>query len=307
MKNKKGSAILVGIFILLLLGMGIGAYAVFGGAKQSAVDTQTEVITQTSACPIAPTLSVTSVDALAGGIVATVNGYRVNGQLKAGLPASFQLGDEVEVFVNASNYISTKEPIITIEKCGITPMEAEVYATNDATIRLFNTDGNRITDNVIDSCVVNGGTNQTSSSSSISMKIEIQSAPLESTGDLVIVAEVDNSTEVGIEGITLTGTDVTAGSILSTYTQNATTSVVKAFNVPASTAGALNTYYLNIAPKSGKSLGPAGSAGTEVYVTLYSKQAFVETDNSFVVGIENKNGVVKYEDEQRFGFCIVGS
>jgi len=308
MKNKKGKAggvALTLIVILLFAVVGFGAWFIFGGTKQTAIEREKQVILETADCQVAPSLSITTVDTLAGGTVATVNGIRVNGGLKAGVPTSFQIGDEIELFINASNYISTLEPKFKIGKCGITTIETKIYATDDPAIRLFNTDGNRIGNAVTSVCAVNNLANQTQSSSTISMKMEIQSAPLQSSGSLVVVVEVDNSTEVGYSDITLTGTGVTDGIVLSTYVQNATASVVRAFNVPASTKGDLNTYYINLAPKSGQTIGATGSAGTYAVVTLYSKQAFVETDNTFTVGIENKNGATKYEDTQTAGICIV--
>jgi hypothetical protein len=301
-KNNNIWIWVVGIVAVLFLTGVVSMDSLFGDK-----DTDTEIAGGATDCNIAPSLSFAVNDALQKGTsVATIEGIRLNGVLLGGVPSSFKYGDEVEILYNASNYISVVGPKHKMV-CGVNTLAQEIYATDDPTIRLFNTDGNRIADNVLDTCVTNDGINQSSSSASISMKLEVQSAPLQSSGDLALVVEVDNSTEVGYDGISISGSGVSDGAVLSTYTQNSTTSTVKAFNLPASVNGALNTYYVNLKPKSGQSIGPAGSAGTEVYLTLYSKQAFVDTDGTFKVGIEDANGNTKYEDTQRFGFCVVGS
>lgn len=310
MRNKQGKmAPLVSILIVFaILAMGVIAYSVFQQTEVASPESPA-AIKELTDCSVAPSLSFSVVNALAKGTqVTTHETTRLNGALQVPgvTPTSFQYGDSVVILYNATDYLDVIGSPHSMT-CGTNTLNQEIYATDDPTLRIFNTDGNRIANNVLDTCVTNTGVNQSSSASSISMKIEIQSAPLQSSGDLVMVVEVDNSTEVAYSGITLSGTGVSDGDILSTYALNSTASVVRAFNLPASVNGVLNTYYLNLAPKSGESIGPADSAGTEVYVTLYSKQAFYDTDGTFKVGIENADGDTKYEDTSRFGFCVVGS
>jgi len=306
--NKKGMGAGM-LAVIVLVGFILVAGAVLVGTgtfsqKTADVEKEKAIKEATGDCQTAPSLSISSVDKVdTGTTVTTVNGARLNGQYIGVVPSSFQIGDNVDLFLNATNYISEVINGHKIEKCGVNSIKGELYATDDPTVRLFNTDGNRIGD-AVTACLASTLVNQTASASTISMKMEIQSSPKQSSGDLVVVIEVDNNTEVGYDGISLTGTGVTDGSALSTYTQNATTSTVRAFNVPASTAGALGTYYINLAPKSGQTIG-GGPSDTYALVTLYSKQAFIDVDGKFKVGIEDSNGNTKYEDTQDLGICIV--
>jgi hypothetical protein len=301
--RKKGMAPVL-VAVLVICALVVAGAILWYTVKQSQLSNPNVVATD---CQTAPSLSLVSVDAIdTGTTVATVNDLILNGQYMGTIPSSFQIGDKVELLFNASNYISNIYPEFTIDKCGKTTITNKIYATDDVTTRIFNTGGDKATDSTQGVAALCPGTNQTSSSNTISMKLEVQSAQKQSSGDLVIVVEVDNSTEVGYDGITLSGTGVTAAPMPSYYTVNATTSVARAFNVPASTGGALNTYYINLAPKSGQTIGASGSAGTLMFVNFYSKQAFVDTDGIFKVGIENLNGATKYEDTSDYEVCIIG-
>lgn len=304
--NTKGKmAPLVTVLIVLaILVLVVGAFFVLKNA--AFISPEPGAGGSPTDCNIAPSLSFSVFNELSKGTAvtafrtATLNGVL---QVPGVVPTSFQYGDEVQVLYNASDYIDVVGPKHSMT-CGVNTIARGIYATDDATLRVFNTDGNRITDLVLDNCILAPGTNQSSSAASISLKTEIQSAPLQTTGDLVLIVEVANSTQVGYDGITVSGTGVTDGDKLSTYTQNVTASSVRAFNLPASVNGALTTYYVNLAPKTGITMG-GNTVGVEVYFTLYSKQDYYDTDGSFKFGIENSQGTVKYEDTQRFGFCLV--
>lgn len=308
MKNKAGKTaplvtvlIVFAILAILVIGYSVVKNAALDKPEKGAGGSTTD-------CNIAPSLSFSVFNELQkGSQVATVETVILNGVLQTpgAVPTSFQYGDKVSVLYNASNYIDVEGPEHTMT-CGVNTLNQGIYASDDPAVRIFNTDGNRMTDQELDNCVISPGTNQTSSASSISMKLEIQSAPLQSSGDLIVVVEVDNSTEVGFSDITLSGTGVKNAEVPSFYTVNATNSVTRAFWVPATVNGVLNTYYINLAPKTGQTIGASGSAGTEVYVTLYSEQDFYDTDGTFKTGIENADGTTKYEDTERYGLCIIG-
>ena len=295
----------VGIVVVLVLMGVINVGGIFGG-EDDAIDYGGQApIDGTVDCNTAPSLGFSVVNALVKGTAAnTLETVRLNGVLQTPgvVPSAFQYGDNVEILYNATNYIDMVGPTKTV-KCGLNTISQEVYATDSPTVRLFNTDGNRIGDSVNANCILNDLANQSESASGISLKMEVQSAPLESTGDLVMVVEYINNTEVGFSDITVSGTGVTDGQVLSTYTQNSTASTVRAFNVPASVNGALTTYYINIAPKATRTLGE-GATGTYALVSFYSKQAFIDIDGTFKVGIEDANGNTKYEDLTDHGICI---
>jgi hypothetical protein len=304
--NKRGK-MAPGVTILIVV-------AVLAILAISFVVVRNEVISPTTPgaggsvtdCETAPNLGFSVVNALQKGSGVTVlESIRLNGVLQTPgvVPAAFQYDDEVEVLYNASNYLDNIGALHKMT-CGKNTLNNEIYATDDPTIRIFNTDGNRIGNCLTAVTAVNALVNQSSSATAINMKVEIQSAPLQSSGDLVLIVECDNSTEVGFSDITLSGTGVTDASVPSTYTNNATISTVRAFNVPASVNGALTTYYLNLNPKSGQTIGATGSAGTYCQITTESKQAFIDVDGTFQTGVVNANGVAQYEDIATHGIAI---
>lgn len=302
--NKKGklAPLVVGLIIFVILAITVIGYMVIEnqalaptpGSGQSTTD-----------CNVAPSLGFSVVNALQKGTgVTVIESVRLNDVLQTPgtVPTAFQYGDKVLVFYNATDYIDNIGPEHSMT-CGKNTLSNEIYKTDQATIRIFNTDGTRVGNAVTSACNINALVNQSESTSAISMKIEIQSAPLQTTGDLVMVVSWGNSTESGYSDLSLSGTGVTDATVPSFYVANSTASVLRAFNIPASVNGALTTYYLNVNPKSGQTLG-VSTAGTFLKISLYSKQAFIDTDGNFKVGIEDANGATKYEDLTTHGVCV---
>ena len=320
--NKAGKGgsmkpfIVTGVIVMILL-LGIVAYGTVKNAalsdKDATTDTSVAVadttLSATGDCNTAPSVVESLVNALQTGssFAATTNYTRVNGKYKGtDIPSTLAYGDDVEVIFAHANYIDKKFTLNNLN-CGSNALNADLYATDDPTVRIFNTDGDKVGNSVTAVCAINALANQSSSTGTITMKIEIQSASLQSSGDLVAVVEVDNKTEIAYDKIVMTGNGVSDASVPTFYSPNATTSVIRAFNLPASVNGALTTYYLELSPKDGQALGPAGSAGTYAIFNLYSKQDFVDVDGSFQYGIENSRGTTQYEDTSSFGICIIGS
>jgi hypothetical protein len=268
------------------------------GAGQSSTD-----------CNIAPSLSFSVYNGLVKGTgVATIESIRLNGVLQTPgvVPSAFQYGDVVEVFYNASDYIDVIGPTHTM-KCGVNTLNQEIFRATSANpaLSIFNSDGNKV-GNCITAPLLNAGVNQSESAVPISMELKVQGSPLETSGDMIVVIEVTNSTEVGLSDISLSGTGVTDAAIPSFYLYNSTISSTKAFNVPAAYNGALNTYTIRINPKTGMTIGAtaAGEGGTRVIVNTYAKQAFIDTDGTFKVGVEDADGTAKYENNVKTIACI---
>ena len=307
-KIKTGGIIAImffGLIFVALLGFGI-VYAVknvsVGGTEQNA-----DIVATAQGCNYAPTWSVTAKDTLNTGSSVTVDKtVIINGAYAGGFPSTFTKDDKVKVLMNASNYISVWTDEYKIN-CTNPSLSINMYATDDPTLLIYPSTGGEVLGNsVTASCTLHAGRNQSSSSSTISMPVTIQSAGLQSSGELVMVVEVANSTEVGETGIKVTGTGVTAytGRLPSEYVNNATNSVKVAFNLPASVAGDTKSFSIQLTPESGKTIG-GGSLETYAKVTIYSKEAFVEDDGSAGYGIATSKGVNKYEDTQTYGICIV--
>lgn len=278
---------------------------VVGGQGFSVAGTQTDPTTglkldSSVDCQDPPTVSPTIVDALNMGTSVSANMVaRLNNQFKGAITSSteFQRGDNVQVLFGASNYLNQTTDEITME-CGPNDVRAEMFATSTNTFRVFNTNGQAVTDNV-----AGGVTNQSSSAAPISMEVKLDSTSDQSTGDLIVVIEHVNSSAV--DKIELTGSGVSSATTPDFYTLNNAASKVEAFSVPALLDGAVGIYTLRFTPKSGKTIG-GDAAGDGVYITAYSTQDFPDTDGTFQSGIENKNGVLKYEDTYDFDFLIRG-
>jgi hypothetical protein len=306
MKKSGGIVFAIILSVVLICAVILYATGTFGGTKQQAVE-EAKVVATAQGCNYAPTWSVTAKDTLnTGSSVSVDKTVIVNGAFAGGFPSTFTGGDKVRVLMNATNFISVWTDEYTIA-CTNPSLSVNMYATDDPTLLIYpSTGGEVIGNSVTASCVTHAGRNQSSSSSTISVPVTIQSAGLQSSGELVMVVEVANNTEVSDNGIKVTGTGVTAytGKLPSEYTNNATNSARAVFNLPASVAGDTKSFSIQLTPESGKTIG-GGSLETYAKVTLYSKQAFVEDDGSAGYGIATSKGVNKYEDTQTYGICIV--
>lgn len=201
----------------------------------------------------------------------------------------FSAGQEVEIMLSASNYIDTKIGSYTVG-CGVNTIQDYLYATDDSTIKIFNDAGNVVTDNIL-----GGTTNQSSSSTPIDMEVKLIANADQSSGDLVCVIEADNTTQV--DDMILSG--ATKVDVPEFYTVAGAGSIAKAYTVPALLDGASKTYNLKIEPESGITID-----GTGIYFTCYSSQAYVDTDGSVKVGVEDSDGTAKYEDDFDYDFLI---
>lgn len=243
-------------------------------------------------CNIAPTVSVSAVDAIKTGtavsdltVLARVNGNYV-GTASA---YNYRGGDQVELLVSKSDFLDTTISQFTAQ-CGANSQVAKLYATDAASIRVFNDLNNIVTNNA-----AGGAVNQSPSANVIRNKVELSGVPAQSTGAMIIVVEASNTSQVS--SLTLSG-----ASVVNTpkfFSPSTAGAIVSAFRVPAIVDGGSAEYTLNINPESGETID-----GTSVRIFGYSEQAFVDTDGSFKVGIEDENGNVKYEDSFSYAYLI---
>jgi len=296
-KGQLGMTVLIGAIILGVLavvGFMTGGFSQFGGGGDD---------TDKSECGVSTTANINAVDALKKGnavssptITARVNGG--NGISFTSGNTTLSPGDDVEFLIAKTNFIDIITPSVKIE-CGTNQVDADLFATSTNTFRIFNSDNTALTDkatllNTSLSDVIQG-----SSTAPINLKVFIDSTSDESTGDLIVVVEFENTTEV--DNIQFSGNGVSRGDIPSFYSSNSANTIVKAFNVPALEDGASNQYTLSLTPESGETIG---KSDTSVFVTAYSAQAFQDTDGSFTGGVEDSDGTDKTEDNWDFDFCI---
>lgn len=270
-----------------------------GNTEQSVLGREKEV---TGDCNNAPSIDLTVFNAdddkQGTEVTGVTTSVRVNGKYlgsKNLSSATFQYGDDVELLVSKSDYL---DKVVSVEnlKCGSNTVTDSMYATSTNSFKIKNTDGTA----VLTDSASGGATNQSSSSSSMNFEIQIDSTSDESTGDLVVIVET-NDTEVdsiglsGLEGASKTDTPDSHSDEFSG------SSISKAFDVPAVLDGASVYGTLTLDPESGATIG---NDETPVYVTAYSKQSFVDDDGSFGYGVEDSSGDTKYEDSWDYDFLI---
>lgn len=288
MAKKRASPLKWALAIGLLVVIMIGAFVVI---PMVAVEEPEEELLITGDCETAPSISATIMDAVnLGTAVSPTNNYTlVDGIYFSSTPSTLAFGDDVEIIYSKTNYLDTKVSLSNL-KCGVNYLSHVIYATDDSTIKVFNDDGNVVTDNV-----AGGATNQSTSATNINQEVKFVANADESSGDLVVVLEATNTTQV--DDLILSG--ATPIDVPEFYTVAGAGSIAKAFEIPALIDGASQTYNLIIQPESGATIDECG-----IYLTAYSKQYFVDTDGSFVYGVENADGTTKYEDDFDYDWMI---
>jgi len=243
-------------------------------------------------CQLAPTVSSVVVDGInTGTSVSPSSTYtRVNGIYRgSSMPSTLAYGDEGEAIFSAPNYIDQKYSFGPLG-CGVNVLNGKLYATDASTIKVFNDIGDVVIDNI-----AGGATNQSASSTVIDQEVKIIANADQTSGDLVCVIEATNTSQV--DRMILSG--ATKVSVPEFYSVAGAGSVAEAYEIPALVDGASKTYNLKISPESGQTID-----GTGIYFTCYSKQWFVDTDGTFVYGIENNDGATEYEDTFDYDWMI---
>ena len=284
------------IWVVLIVAL-VAIGGIWIGAKQlSTGGTGVDLTPGTGAtgagCNIAPTVSVSGINAINTGTAVTglaVNA-RVNGAYVGNASTyNYNGGESVELIVSKSDFLDTILPAFDV-KCGANSKVSSLYATQASTVRVFNDLNDIVTNNA-----AGGAVNQSSSANVINNKIEFQGTPAQSTGVLVVVIEASNTTQVS--DLKLSGS--TVANVPKFYSVASAGAIARAFEVPAIVDGGSAIYTLTIEPESDVTID-----GTSIRINAYSKQAFVDVDGSFKVGVENANGVVKYEDTVAYAYMI---
>lgn len=299
-KMKYGGVVVSVVVIMLFLALLFAGYQQGWFEKQGIVED--EQLTVTGNCDTNPTITLSVFDAIQKGTAVTPNSIEgivthsdgttdSVGAITSGTTL-FEYGDVVELLIGEPNYINSTYKTKELA-CGNNLVTAYLYATDDSTIKVFNEDGNVVTDGNDATTLVN----QTASSTTINMDVKFTAGSKQSSSDLVVVIESANTTEVN--DIILSGT--TEVALPKFYSVAGAGSVAYAYEVPALKDGDSKTYNLQITPESGITMGGTRNA---FYLTAYSKQWFKDTDGSFQYGIENSDGTATYEDDFDYDFNV---
>lgn len=256
--NKNGKKISNGFwFLLALVAVAAIVYFVVSSTSQSQFGNGPSV--NVAGCSGSnPTIALLATNSMVPGTSPTVatNNSIYAGSFVGSIPTSLQTKVPIDVLATASGYLNAEGKIASIG-CGtnnlplsFTPYQAptlSVYTSNYAALGLTIK-------------------NETSSSSPIQEQVKLVSIPYKSTGQMLIVVDYGNKTEVLPNDITLTGEN--AVSTPTWYSPQSVSSSVASFLVPAVENGATVTYPLTLNPESGQSLG--GADNTTVKISVYT-------------------------------------
>lgn len=283
MKAKSTGAIKTGLVVLLVGVLLIGVFMVaknvqFGEGEKPSITTcpdSTAGLTWASQNALDVSSSVAGISYLVKDDEAATSS---NG-------STYGIGHSLQYIASASGYI---DEIKTYEvPCGGGTVTTKLTEATSPTVDVFNSN-NLIIDNV--------ATNQSAiaDGASATMAMRLTGVNKKTTGNLVVVIEVNSS----VDTITLGGTEAGTQKPEFYSTQVASNSKVFTFEVPTITGAISKNYDLVITMKDNQHYNG------EVFVSMYSKQAFEDTDGVFKVGIEDANGVATYEDVTTADFII---
>jgi hypothetical protein len=302
MKSKKavkiGNGVLLGVVIIALLIFGIFQFGLPENVNQK------KDIKGVN-CNTAPTLTLNVLDALNMGTVVspmTNNNTRLNGEyVGTAIPSTLAGGDEVQLLVTKAGYFGTILPAQKL-KCEGNIVNGKVYSYGSATVKIFNDEGNVLTDSAT---IGAGAVNQSASASNIVTRINMVGQPDKSTGNMLVVVESTNTTQT--KEIVVSGNGVSKASVPSFYTVAGAGSVADAYTIPALKDGASTDLYLQLSPESGQTLG-ATDGNQSVYVTFYALQDSVDADGTFLRDAwQNSQGTNKTLADFDYDFVIAGS
>jgi len=300
MKNKRGSALVITLVVLLaavLIGGGI--WIALGTEGESQSVTQQQLTSPIACSDSTGILTINAISAIPGAaapssptITAGADGGVIATSVTSGT-TTFPIGAEVEVLVSKSDYLD-KSFTFTMPCGGKTLDAALYYSTSDnPAIRIKNDDDSYVTD-----AVAGGATNQTNlaAGETLVMEVEFTGTSTEASGDGIYIVELPASTAANVTKIELGNLKAVAISTVHTL-QNAGSKSV-AFEVPSIVGSERVTYPLTI------TLTATGDISGGVYTDWYAKQEFIDDDKTIQYGVEDSDGTAKYENTLDFDFYI---
>jgi hypothetical protein len=205
----------------------------------------------------------------------------------------FTKGDQVDLLFTHGSYIDVIKSALVMG-CGTNRVTASMYAngTDTTPFSIYNSGNSLLTDSAA------GGTNQSAITTSADLEMRIAIDQDKSSGDMVIVVEGTNTTQ--IDRLIISGfPGVTKVSVPDFYSVAAAGSVVEAYQISPINDGSTATGFLKISAESGQTVDK-----TAVYVTGYIPQAFVDDDGTYKTGIEDSDGTTKYQQTVDFDFMV---
>jgi len=258
MINNKGKArMAVGwqIFIALF-GIAFLIGAVYFGLSQSIKPGENNV-PGASGCNIAPSINVLATDTLVSGTTPTLSAnYSIyDGSYVGNIPSSPSSGKSLDVLATASNYLNTESKIAV--RCDGNDLKFDLTPYSAPTISAKDVDSNTL---------ATASKNETASANQIIDTVRLTGTPLKSTGDMLVIVEFSNKTQVASSKITMNSG--TRENTPNWYTPSSTSASVVAFTVPAISNGGVANYDVTFTPESGQTIGGVESLITMTVYTL---------------------------------------
>jgi len=316
-KHKRGSAtqIMVSVLVVILV-LGLAGFGYYMGTKKTSPQDSTSTPEGTGSGGIVdcgdnePYITNDTSNALALSSKVAVTYYYAmdkngNGEPDAGetfltmTPGSsgskFAVGDKLIIFSSATDYID-KYDSFEIKKCGQNTFSNEIYATDKGTLDLID-DSVRVSD-VSTAVGTLNVSKSTSAGSPVSLVVELTGKEDESTGQLLITAEF-NDTEASDMDLSEKSANAKVldddYEILNFFTAEGTAPTLRsAFLVDEIIQAKTVEYTLSINPESGMSIGGQASP---LFVNVYSGQWFIDDDNTLQFGFISSEKTNKYEDK----------
>lgn len=248
----------------------------------------------TGGCEVAPSISTNVLNGLSKSTSVTTGTQAIiDGYYHSSVPSTLQKGSVVQLLYNASNYIDVYGDKFILD-CGVNLETQYINATDAITLEIKDGD-TTLTDSA------SGGANNASNVSdggSDTLKVLFTGIDKKTSGDLVYVVELSESANVSDVTLSLDGKALKEVDTPTFHIYGLSNPYEQAFVIPAIANAVEEEFKLVYSAKSGKNIYGA------VYTTAYSQQAFVDTDGTFTIGVEDSDGTAKYEDTFDYDFVI---
>lgn len=313
-RGQIGVFAVMAVAVILLLGVGYVGWAVTNSA--TATKTGTKIVETTNNCETAPYITLSAVNSTTKSETVSPSynhrvksvgseNYVYRGSLTSGSSGTtFSLGDKVQILATATDYIDVILDEVTISKCASNDVNLEISPEAAGTFTVFNNLGVSMTDSAL-----GGATNQTSSASSVSQEVRLQSAAKRELGNVLLVIEYSNKSEISDIKLSPVSTWITIDSGLSVPRihndeNTTTTSYSEAFRLKGLRGdGDVNVFTRQFVPQSGQTMG---SSPASIYMTAYTEQAYVDVNGTFKTGVEDSDGTAKHAGSYDFDNIMVG-
>ena len=298
--NKQGKvgAGIMALMVILVIGLLAVGYVAVSQNIGGGADTDAESCGDSTA-----TVTYTAKNEYSRS--SSVSGLSVYGKIGDGaiqnlsavssLPVGAVISD---IFYSAGDYIDAKAPSFTVA-CGQTTAPiVNMKPTSDPSTYLIKNDAGTTLTNT----ATGGASNGTSTAGTLELELRIGATTDVTTGNLYIVMEYDNSTEVDEISLSGTGVDSLGNAVPESYTKEASNSVIRSFKIAEIEDGATGSFTIKLTPESGQTIGGSEQA---LRTTIYSEQAFEQPDGTVGVGVEDSDGSDKSEDSSDYDVFIV--